>query len=133
MVSDRYFLLVNCGVILCNENRLKLTGSIAFLYLFGLNCDFEFSLKYRQIEDYFDQARVTFERPPQVNIPFSDPIRSSKITHEVFRVLYHDMIRHYIGEDLAKISKQKLRPTFSECEFLKIVVRFSLRVNFLGL
>ncbi len=118
MVSGILFLfLVNCGVILCSENRIKLTGSISFLYLFGLNCDFEFILKYRQIEDYFDQARVTFERPPRVNMPFSDPYRSTKITFEVFRMLSRDLIDHYIGKELTKITKQKCRQTYSECEF----------------
>ncbi len=118
MVSDSYFFfLVNCGVILCSENRVKLTSSISFLYLFGLNCDFDFFLKYRQIEDYFDHAHVTFDRPPQVNSPFSDPIRSIKITHKVFRMLHQDMIHHFIGKELTKFARQKVCPTFSECEF----------------
>ncbi len=43
-------------------------------------------------------------------------------------MLYRDLIDHYIGKELTKITKQKCRPMFSECEFLKIVVRFSLRV-----
>ncbi len=119
-----FFFLVNCGVILCSKNQVKLTGSISFLYLFGLNCDFEFILKYWQIEDYLDQACVTFDHPPWVNLPFSDPFRSTKITHEVFRMLCQDLIHHFIGTELTKIAKEKSCPMFSECEFKKCCAAF---------